>query len=368
MRITNLPALVFGPAYLDIVIRVAEPIADRSIDLGCDGHLVPDRIDRLEIVCPNGASVKIPGLRGTACPTGRLMAANDIVPSGLRRTIAVVETLEDLGGMGAGYAAALGARLFSALACPGDPLSARVRKALEHQGIEHIPVRFDEIARADTTIILTSGASGDKMPIGLRGCHASLAAEDVLGHDSAPIVVVASLPNAVMDVVLREHHRSLRILAPSARNCRERDDALGRLAAVTDLLALNAGEWAELTEADRRAFEESAAILSVTRGPEGAEILWRNERGERESHFEPAFPRHRPPVDTNRAGEAFASHLILKLVEEGWSHVRQSVDAQTIRIAARHASAAAGLVIGMPRFGFPTCEEVERTVSLGEIP
>lgn len=367
MRNKNLPALIFGPAYLDIVIRVAGPIADRPIDLGCDGHLVPDRFDRLEIVCPNGASLLILGLKGSACPTGRLMTAYDVLPAGLRRTIALVETLEDLGGMGAGYAAALGGRLVSALASPDDPLSAMVRKALHRKGIDHMPVAFADIAQADTTIIVTSGASGDKLPIGLRGCHASLDADDVIGCDSAPVVVAASLPNALMHAVLAEHHSSLRILAPSARNCRDRGDPLGHLAAETDLLLLNSGEWAELTEADRHAFEDSAAILSITRGPDGAEILWRNEAGERLSHFEPAFPRRRPPVDTNRAGEAFASQLILKLVELGWSHEHRAVDAQAVRVAALYASAAAGLVIEMPRFGFPSQEDVDQAVSLGEI-
>ncbi|MBI1323890.1 hypothetical protein GC170_12005 [bacterium] len=367
MRSSNLPALIFGPAYLDLVVRVAGPISHRPIDLGSDGHFDPDSLDRLEIICPNGAALIIPGLKGTACPTGRLTTANDVLPAGLNRTMAMIETFEDLGGMGSGYAAALGGRLVSALAQPIDPLSARVRQAIAKHGIDHRAVSFVDIAQADTTFIVTSGPSGDKLPIGLRGCHASLEPDDVLGYDHAPIVVAASLSNALMHAVLVEARESLRILAPSARNCRDRMYPLSRMAAVTDLLALNAGEWAELTETDRRAFEDSAAILSITRGPEGAEILWRNRRRERESHFEPAFPRRRPPVDTNRAGEAFATHLIRKLVETGWSHERRTVDERAVRVAALYASAAAGLVIGMPRFGFPSSKDVERIVGLGEI-
>lgn len=367
MSSSNLPALIFGPAYLDIVMRVAGPIADRPIDLGCDGHLVPDCFDRLEIGCPNGASLLIPGVKGTACPTGRLMTAHDVLPAGLNRTMAVIETLEDLGGMGAGYAAALGGRLVFALARPEDPLSARVRQAIEREKIDHRLITIAAIPQADTTFIVTSGTHGDKLPVGLRGCHASLEPVDVLGYDHAPIVVAASLANALMHAVLSERQDSLRILAPSARNCRDRSYPLGRLADVTDLLAINAGEWAELTETDRRAFEDSAAILSITRGPEGAEIHWRNELGERQNHFEPAFPRRRPPVDTNRAGEAFASFLILKLVDHGWSHEHRAFDAQAVRVAASHASAAAGLVIGMPRFEFPSQVDVERAVRLGEI-
>ncbi len=367
MRTSNSPALVFGPAYLDIVVRIAGPIADRPIDLGCDGHFIPDTIDRLEIVCPGGASLTISGLNGSACPTGRLSTTHDVLPAGCRREIEAIETLEDLGGMGAGYAGALGGRLISALACPSDPLSARVRNAIALHGIDHRPVTCGAIARADTTFIVTSGGYGDKLPIGLRGCHASLRPEDVHVQEPAGIVVAASLRNALMHAVLAEHDRALRILAPSARNCRDREEPLGRLAAETDLLALNSGEWAELTASDRRAFEESRAILSITRGPDGAEILWRNERGDRESHIEPAFPRRRPPVDTNRAGEAFAANLIRKLVEMGWSNDGRPLSTEAIRSAAHHASAAAGLVIGMPRFGFPSCEDVERTVGLGVI-
>lgn len=367
MSSSNLPALIFGPAYLDIVIRVDGPIAHRPIDLGCDGDFEPDSVDRLEIVCPNGASLLIAGLKGTACPTGRLTTAHDVLPAGLNRTMAVIETFEDLGGMGAGYAAAFGGRLVSAIACLEDPLSARVRHALEQEKIDHRFITIAAMSQADTTFIVTSGGNGDKLPVGLRGCNAALNADDVLGSESAPIVVAASLSNALMHAVLTEHRESLRILAPSARNCRDGSYPLGRLAAVTDLLALNAGEWAELAATDRRAFEDSAVILSITRGPEGAEILWRNEHGERVSHLEPAFPRRRPPVDTNRAGEAFATQLIRKLVESGWSHECRTFDSQAVRVAARHASAAAGLVIGMPRFGFPSRADVERIVSLGEI-
>lgn len=367
MTSSNTTALIFGPAYLDLVIRVAGPISDRPIDLGCDGHFTPDALDRLEIACPNGASLTIPGLKGTACPTGRLMTANDVLPAGLNRTLAMIETFEDLGGMGAGYAAALGGRLVSAIAGPTDPLSARVRQAIEREKIDRRLITIAAKSQADTTFIVTSGGNGDKLPVGLRGCHASLEPDDVLGYDHAPIVVVASLPNALMHAVLAECQDSLRILAPSARNCRDRSYPLGELAAVTDLLALNSGEWAEMSDTDRRAFEDSAAILSITLGPEGAEILWRNRRGERESHFEPAFPRRQPLVDTNRAGEAFASQLILKLVETGWAHERRTVDEQSVRVAALHASASAGLVIGMPRFGFPSRADVERTVGLGEI-
>lgn len=360
--------LVYGPAYVDIVLRVAGPIASTPIDLGCDGRFEPAGGDSLAIVCPNGARLVLQGLDNARNPTGTLRTTYDVLPAGLSRDLAVVDAVEDLGGMGAGYAACLGGRLVSALAGGEDPLSARVRKEIARHGIDHAPVVLADRDQADTTIIVTSGPNGDKLPIGLRGCHAQLTVDQASQTDAHGIVIAASLDNALMHALFESHPSALRVLAPSARNCRDRNFPLGRLANMTDLLALNAAEWATLAPDDRQAFEASRATISMTRGPEGAEISWIDTRGRRDRHFEPAFPRSRPPVDTNRAGEAFAANLIRSFSEQGWSTDRQPLPTDVVRQAARHASAAAGLVIDMPRFGFPTLVEVTQAVRAGSIP
>jgi sugar/nucleoside kinase (ribokinase family) len=368
MRKTDCPVLVYGPAYLDFVIRVDRPIGSVPIDLGSDGVLETDSQDRLAIVCPNGASLKVAGLRARGIPTGRLKTLHDVLPAGFSNLVEAVETVEDLGGMGAGFAAALGGRLVSAIAGERDSISARIRHLLERCRIDHSPVIVSEQSQADSTFIVSSGPFGDKLPIGLRGCHAGLTFERTVRDVDAEVVVVASLKNALMDALLGWHPDAFRILAPSARNCRDRVDTVGRLAGKAELLAVNAAEWATMLEADRQAFEASDAILSVTRGPDGARISWRDQHGVRRTHFEPVFPRSRPPVDTNRAGEAFASNFVMALREHGGSAACLQVDEDRVRHAARRAAAAAALVLDMPRFGFPSMFDIQEAIGRGSIP
>jgi len=368
MRKTDGPVLVYGPAYLDFVIRIDRPIASVPIDLGSDGFLEVDSREHLAIESPNGSCLMVWGLRDQGMPKGRLRTLHDVLPAQFSKTVQAVETVEDLGGMGAGFAAALGGRLVSALAGESDVFSARIRRLAKRCGIGHAPVIVAGHPQADSTFILSSGPFGDKLPIGLRGCHAGLTFDRTFRDDHADVVVVASLKNALMDALLGRHSDAFRILAPSARNCRDRADPVGRMAGKVDLLAVNAGEWAAMQESDRESFEKSDAILSVTRGADGAEISWRGDDGTRRTHFEPVFPRSRPPVDTNRAGEAFVSHFVLALRENRWSAAGPQIDDERVRYAARHAAAAAGLVIDMPRFGFPSKFEIQEVIERGSIP
>ena len=78
-----------------------------------------------------------------------------------------------------------------------------------------------------------------------------------------------------------------------------------------------------------------------------------------------AFPRGRPPVDTNRAGECFAATLLTCLLDVGWRP--GPADAELICRAARRASAASALVLDLERFGFPTPTQVDRALERGEV-
>ena len=105
--------------------------------------------------------------------------------------------------MGAGYAAALGGRLCSALGSESDPTSQAISQRLADLGIFHDPIRvFDH--SADWTLLITSGEFGDKLPIGFRGCHAALAPEALDSRAARPcdLRVVASLPNRLAARVL----------------------------------------------------------------------------------------------------------------------------------------------------------------------
>ena len=73
----------------------------------------------------------------------------------------------------------------------------------------------------------------------------------------------------------------------------------------------------------------------------------------------PAFPRQRPPRDTNRAGESYAATLLSTLLDHGWNAGSGVVDDGLIRTAARRASAAAALELDRVDFGFPTDAEID---------
>ena len=93
-----------------------------------------------------------------------------------RRLVRGLAWHDDLGGMGAGYAAALGGQLCSALGSESDPTSQAISQRLAEYGIAHDPIRVLDRS-ADWTLLITSGEFGDKLPIGFRGCHAALAPE-----------------------------------------------------------------------------------------------------------------------------------------------------------------------------------------------
>src|SRR5690606_20717079 len=103
----------------------------------------------------------------------------------------------------------------------------------------------------------------------------------------------------------------------------------------------NRHEWDAL--ADREAVAGTIPVVSVTDGPLGAVVRFRDPSDSAVEHREPAFPRCRPPVDTNRAGECFAATLVSALLDAGWRP--GPVDADLIRRAARRASAASALVL-----------------------
>ena len=139
------------------------------------------------------------------------------------------------------------------------------------------------------------------------------------------------------------------------------------MASYAEILAVNRTEWQAMGEAANNAWLGSDAIISITNGPDGADISWRGLDCRREYHHEQAFPRTVEPIDTNRAGEAFAGNLLRALVEMGWSGNARNLSRVMIESASKIASAAAGLTIQIPRFGFPSMNEIKMTIQRGMI-
>ncbi len=368
MWIDRTPVVVFGPAYLDRVVRVDRPLVDPafvgpSLDGSVDGAWMVEGGAGLTLVDPLGSriEVEVPGRwRG---PSGTIRVSRPFTgaASGWSRTVLAGPCVDDLGGMGAGFAASLGGELVSALGPEADPTSQAIRAALGRAGIRHLPIRVPEHP-ADWTLLLTSGEHGDKLPIGFRGCHAALPNLDPWAARPCQVRVVAALPNRLASDALGRP-APLRMFAPNLRNMLDRDPPLASFAASIDVLCCNRGEWDQLPDRDEVARE--VPVLAITDGPRGAEVRYTTPRGEAERVAVLPFPRSRPIVDTNRAGEAFASALLATLLEADWEP--GVAPAPLIRQAANRASAAAALTIGLAGFAFPGRAEVEAAVRAGRV-
>jgi ribokinase len=268
--------------------------------------------------------------------------------------------------MGAGFAAALGGSLYSALGTANDSTSQTVSQLLARYGLAHEAIRIAD-RTADWTLLITSGEFGDKLPIGFRGCHAALDPGQLarLAEPPCELRVVAAMPNRPIEALLRAAGARTRMLAPTMRNMTDREHPLARFADCVDLLSCNRTEWESLE--GREGVAARVPIVAVTDGPEGAELRFTGTSGESRRIHVPALPRARPPRDTNRAGEAFASTLVSTLLEQGWNGASRVVEESLIRMAAARASSAAALVLDRLDFGFASPREIEAALQAGRV-
>ncbi len=101
------------------------------------------------------------------------------------------------------------------------------------------------------------------------------------------------------------------VRARDAQTCRDRDTPVSSFAGSIDLLCCNRLEWETLEDREEMAWRVS--ILVITDGPAGSLARFTTPQGEPGSVRVPAFPRDRPPRDTNRAGETFAATFVSTL-------------------------------------------------------
>jgi pfkB family carbohydrate kinase len=362
---------VFGPAYLDRVLLVNQPLLDPSegppLDQSVEGVWKFGANPSLELADPEGYSLTIELPVDWPGPSGSIRLARRM-RTGVtgHKSLRGLAWHDDIGGMGAGYAAAFEGTLCSALGSDSDPTSQAITRRLAGLGIFHDPVRvFDR--SADWTLLITSGPHGDKLPIGFRGCHAAVdpGAFDARAARPCELRVVASLPNALAARILRAAGAGCRFFAPAMRNVLDRDCPLSSFAGSIDILSCNRQEWDTLENREEVAWQVS--ILIVTDGPEGSSVRYTNPSGEAECLQVPVFPRQRPPRDTNRAGESYSAMLISALLDHGWEAASGVVDAALIRTAARRASVAAALQLDRTEFGFPTGAEIEAALAAGSV-
>ena len=149
------------------------------------------------------------------------------------------------------------------------------------------------------------------------------------------------------------------------RNMTDRDHSLAHFADCIDLLCCNRTEWEALE--DRDIVAARVPIRAITDGPRGIDLSSPIGPASRSGSAIPAFPRERPPRDTNRAGEAFASTLVAALLDGGWDGSSRAVDEGLVRTAAERAAAAAALVLDRLDFGFPAPEEIDAALREGRL-
>lgn len=366
--------VVYGPAYLDRVIRVDQPLLlpsagpplDRSVE-GTAGAADPSR--RMLLVDLQGRTIEIllpPDWPGPFGPI-QLRTRLGVVPEIWRRTVATLSWQDDLGGMGAGYAAALRGTLVSALGGADDPIRQAIEALLLKYGIRSRPVCLED-QPTDWTLLVTSGPHGDKLPIGFRGCHEAWSLRPDGAEPPLPseIRVVAGLPNRLASLLLRAGGASLRLFAPAMRNMTG-DPPIADFADAIDLLSCNRGEWETLSPADRLQILEKVPVVLVTDGPAGCIIHYHgaDRQGLADRLEVPAFPRAHPPRDTNRAGECFASTFVSTLLDSGWRPGPLSRD--RVEQAGRRASAASALVLDLVDFGFPSPSEIDAACASGVV-
>lgn len=348
--------IVYGPAYLDRVLRIdGQLVPGKRFDGSVDGEL-SDEQGVSGIEDRTGRAIEFTGIDPASRPLGwvridGILGDFDLMQA---RSVRVISDTDDLGGMGAGYASALGGTLVSALGPVGDPVGDRISAMLATHGIEHRPIRVAGTV-SDWSLIVSSGAHGDKLAIGFRGCHSAVSKLPI--DPEGPVydlLVVASLPNRLIAQALTQRAR-IRFLAPAMRNARDSNPTLASLAGRFDVMSLNRAEWD--ATADRETIRDRTPIVVVTDGPDGCTVSYKDEAGTPETITIPAFPRSSTPRDTNRAGEAFAATFVTTLLNRGWTP--GPIRSELVTKAAIRGSIAASLVLDMEDFGFPTEAEIQ---------
>ncbi len=363
--------IVFGPAYLDRVLRVDRRLIERDLgpplDQSVEGACGFGADQNLQLIEPSGSVLEITLPETWPGPFGQVVLASELRPvAKARRLVQGLSWSDDLGGMGAGYAAALGGMLHHALGSEDDPGSRAVAELLAREGVVHEPIRIRD-RPADWTLLVTSGAYGDKLAIGFRGCHAALAEDAFDSWLPAPcdLRVVAGLPNPLAARLLSAPGARCRLFAPAMRNMLDRACPVSAFAGSIDLLCCNRHEWETLPDREETAWKLS--ILVVTDGPAGAWARFTVPSGDPGRLQVPAFPRARPPADTNRAGEAFAATFASALLSHGWDPASGVAEPGLIQQAMLRASAAAALVLDRTDFGFPRPEEIDAALHAGRV-
>jgi sugar/nucleoside kinase (ribokinase family) len=260
----------------------------------------------------------------------------------LDASVELVEVREQLGGMAAGFALALGGRLVTPFG--DDSQAPRLREILGKARLPYTECVASAAATDTTDLILSDTA--EKLAIGTRDASLRIGACKLLAEaESANVIIVAGLPNNTAAHVLKAAG-GWTVFAPSLRNARGPDFV--EAAREANMLTLNEREWQAAGSPDE--LRTTCDCIVVTRGPRGARALLAKHAVE-----VPAL-RPRQIQDPNRAGEAFAAGFVAALLEHvdapQLSLSQVARDRTVVLAALRAASVMARLQLATRRTEF----------------
>lgn len=359
--------VVFGPAYLDIVVVIDQPLVTAFADITLDQSLPASRSEgrddgQLMLIGNNGdaLSLQLPPQCSSFASTYYLSEpvlarhwgtqATEIVSGNYY----ISQLHTQLGGMGAGFAKALSGLLCAPFGY--DKTAKAVTNELLQHDIEFSP-QYLPVVNSDSSLVILS-PKGDKLAIGVREAmlHWHVTAHNKQLVNNAEIVVFCGAPNAFMAEVLAVCHPQTFIMcAPSFRNIIDPVVPFASLVPAIHYLTLNRQEWERLPDKD--AYRHDIPIISVTDGPHGSVI------------YQPAKAIMKIPtqavqgdIDSNRAGETYAAAFLKYLLHAGIppvSQIRDGLPRQLVKRAALYATAQAVKQLSLTAFAFPADDLAE---------
>ncbi|HEY3417826.1 MAG TPA: PfkB family carbohydrate kinase [Armatimonadota bacterium] len=356
------PILVYGPAYLDLVLEIDRPLLlgtllDQSLPAA---HITHAEGETLQVLGPTGDRLAFhlpPGCGDAATYHLSEPVLARLQGEGTEQIITgeypAVCVRRQLGGMGAGYAMALHGLLRSPIGLQrGRPeaVGAQVLEEFARYGIRHQPCLLPDCP-SDTSLIILS-ARGDKLAIGLRQAMVRWRAtdDDRALAAQADAFVFCGAPNALMAEVLCHGSTAPVMCAPAMRNVVDTEVPLAGLASRIHYLTLNALEWAHLAGKER--LRELVPVISVTDGPRGSRVFFSGDE-----LAITAIPRTQP-ANTNRAGETYGATFFRTLLRECPDFMRPGkMPASLVELAAQLATVQAARQLDLEGFAFPPEED-----------
>ncbi|MEI6519163.1 MAG: PfkB family carbohydrate kinase [bacterium] len=346
--------VIFGPAYLDTVIKVPGPIVpelpfplDQSLpvkpifpDNSLTIRLTSEIGDYLVINLP----VNSPDIGGTYNLREAILSrrcGKDCQP--IINTIFADACFQQLGGMGAGYAKATGGLLRMPLG--DDSLGNRLCDILFSHGIVSKPAILP--GHSSDSSLLIQSQTGDKLAVGFRDALINWqpGEDDITMAQGAKYIIFCGVLNSSMIKILNCDITAPVMFAPAMRNIDDVDCPLADLANKIDYLAMNALEWSHLHR--REEIINAIPLITITDGARGCDIYLRGKQ-----FFFPALP-HPGSVDTNRAGETYAATIWKAIFHYCPSFPNAEISEELLTHIANLARQQAHRQLDIIEFAFP---------------